>query len=62
MEKKRVKVEVVNGEWEIKKYKMRQSIKAFKEKAGPAMVEGSKYLLFGAGIGAVIVLNERIGW
>ena len=48
--KKRVKAKVINADWEIKKYEMRQRIKSFKEDYG----EFAKDCLIGFGIGACV--------
>ena len=47
--KKRVKAKVINADWEIKKYEMRQKIKTFKEDYG----EFAKQCLAGFGIGVI---------
>lgn len=44
--KKKVKAKVVNGDWEITKYKMRQNM----NNTAKVLKSGSKYVLIGVGM------------
>ena len=49
--KKKVKVEVINGDWEIKKYRLRQQIESLKEDYGPIVKASIKGLSIGVCFG-----------
>lgn len=58
--KKKVRVQVINADWEIKKTRMRQNVKDFVDKAKPVIKEGGKCLLLGVGIGITVIINENL--
>lgn len=51
--KKRVKVQVINADWEIKKYEMRQKIKNLKEPAKQIAKVSLYCFAIGVGFGLV---------
>ena len=59
MEKKRVKPQVINGDWEIKKHKIKKELKEFGKKAKPVIIEGGKMLLLGTGIGFAVIIGDK---
>ena len=58
--KKKVKAEVINADWEIKKYELRQKCKNFIQESKPIVVEGGKFLMLGIGIGTVYLVKENL--
>lgn len=60
MEKKRAKVQVINGDWEIKKYKIKKRLNELKiivkENAKPC----AYCFMFGAGIATVYFIKEQL--
>jgi len=60
MEKKRVRAQVINGDLEIKKYKIRKQIKEIQKYVKDNAESYAKCLVLGAGIAVVFIIKNEL--
>ena len=60
MEKKRVKAKVINGDLEIKKYKVKKGIKEVKMYLKDNFESYAKCFVLGAGIAVVFIIKNEL--
>lgn len=58
--KKKVKAQVINADWEIKKYEMRQKVKKIIAGSKEYVEIGVKCFAFGAGVGLIVIVNDKL--
>lgn len=58
--KKKVKVEVVNADWEIRKFKIKKELSKISEVSGNGLKFCAKAFFSGAGFAAVFILRSKL--
>lgn len=58
--KKKVKAQIINGDWEIKKYKIKKEVKEFVKGSKDVLIITGKCFAIGVGIGTVILINSNL--